>query len=67
MAFCQWLCNRVFQPRLQLRGVGIYSHGGRVGLTPAGVPDSAIMWPGRWYSSAMVAKYTRGESARWLE
>ena len=41
MAFCQRLCNRVFQPPLQLRGVRIYSHGckqgcfqppGRVGL-----------------------------------
>ena len=45
----------------------VSSHLDRVGLTRAGVPDSAIMWPGRWYSSAMVAKYTRGESARWLE
>ena len=35
-----------------------------------GSPDSAIMRQGRWSSSALVAKYTRGESAgdaaRWL-
>ena len=67
MTFCQGPCNRVFQPPLQLWGVGIYSHDGRVALARAGAPDSAIMWQGRWYSSAMVAKYTRGESARWLE
>ena len=35
MVFCQGSCNRVFQPPPQLRGVGIYSHGGRVGLTRA--------------------------------
>ena len=40
MVFCQGFCNWVFQPSLQLRGVGIYSHVGRVGLTRAGVPDS---------------------------
>ena len=67
MAFCQGFFNRVFQPPLQLRGMGIYSHGGQVGLTRAGVPDSAIMRQGRWYVSTMVAQYTRGEAARWLE
>ena len=40
------------------------AHSGRVGLARrmarAGVPDSAIMRQGRWSSSAMVAKYTRG-------
>ena len=70
MAFCHVLCNRVFQPPHQLRGVGIYSHGckqgcfqppGRVSPTRARVPDSAIIRQGRWYSSTMVAKYTRGE------
>ena len=49
----------------------VYSHGGRVSLTRAGVPDSPIVRQGRWYSSAKVAKYTRGElageSALWLE
>ena len=33
MAFCQRWCHWVFQPPLQLRGVGIYSH-------PAGWADS---------------------------
>ena len=70
MAFCQGVCNWVCQPPLQLRGVGIYSHGckqgclqppGRVSPTRARVPDSAIIRQGRWYSSTMVAKYTRGE------
>ena len=40
-------------------------------LTLASDPDSAVMRKGRWYSSVMVAKYTRGESsgdaAWWLE
>ena len=49
----------------------VSSHAVRVALARAGAPDSAIMWQGRWYSSAMVAKYTRGElageSALWLE
>ena len=63
MDFCQRFCNRVFQPPSQLRGVGIYSHVGRVGLARAGVPDLAIIRQGRWYSSTLVAKYTRGESA----
>ena len=45
----------------------VSSHVDRVGLTRAGVPDSAIMWQCRWYSSTMLAMYTRGESARWLE
>ena len=75
MAFCQGVCNWVCQPPLQLRGVGIYSHGckqgcfqppGPGGVAGADVPDSAIMWQGRWYSSTMVVIYTRGESARWL-
>ena len=52
-------------------GSGIYSHGGRVSPTRARIPDSAIIRQGRWYSSTMVAKYTRGEvageSALWLE
>ena len=56
-------------------GEGFSGHSGRVGLARrmarAGAPDSAIMRQGRWSSSAMVAKYTRGESAgdaaRWLE
>ena len=45
----------------------VSSHGRRVGLTRAGVPGSAIMPQGRWYSSAMVARHTRGDAARWLE
>ena len=53
------------------RGEGFSGHSGRVGLARrmarAGAPDSAIMRLGRWSSSAMVAKYTWGESARWLE
>ena len=40
-------------------------------MARAGAPDSAIMRQVRWSSSAMVARYTRGESAgdaaRWLE
>ena len=36
-----------------------------MGLTRTGAPGSAIMRRGRWYSSTMAAKYTRGESARW--
>ena len=48
-------------------GEGFSSHSGRVGLARrmdgAGAPDSAIMPQGRWSSSAMVVKYTRGESA----
>ena len=56
-------------------GEGFSGHSGRVGLARrmarAGAPDSAIMRQGRWSSSTMVAKYTRGESAgdaaRWLE
>ena len=56
-------------------GEGFSGHSGRVGLARrmdgAGAPDSAIMRQGRWSSSAMVVKYTRGESAgdaaRWLE
>ena len=31
MAFCQGVCNWVCQPPLQLRGVGIYSHGCKQG------------------------------------
>ena len=31
MAFCQRFYNWVFQPPLQLRGVGIYSHGCKQG------------------------------------
>ena len=66
---CQGVINWVCQPPLQLRGVGIYSHGCKQGLFPAtwrpggiawvGVPDSAIMRQGGWYSSTMVAMYTR--------
>ena len=57
------------------QAAGFSGHSGRVGLARrmarAGAPDSAIMRQGRWSSSAMMAKYTRGESAgdaaRWLE
>ena len=49
----------------------VSSHAGGVSPTRARIPDSAIMRKGRWYSSARVAKYTRGElageSAPWLE
>ena len=56
-------------------GRGVSGHSGRAGLARrmarAGAPDSAIMRQVRWSSSAMVARYTRGESAgdaaRWLE
>ena len=48
-------------------GEGFSGHSGRVGvarrMARAGAPDSAIMRQGRWSSSAMVARYTRGESA----
>ena len=48
----------------------VSSHLGRVGLAPASAPDSALLGQGRWFNSAMVARYTQGESAgvaRWLE
>ena len=48
-------------------GEGFSGHSGQVGLARAGAPDSAIMRQGRWPSSARVAKYTRGDGARWLE
>ena len=48
-------------------GEGFSGHSGQVGLARAGAPDSAIMRQGRWSSSARVAKYTRGDGARWLE
>ena len=65
--------NRRVKAAAQAAGFSGYS--GRVGLARrmarAGAPNSAIMRQGRWSSSAMVAKYTRGESAgdaaRWLE
>ena len=38
----------------------VSSHGGRVALTRAGVPDSAIMRQGRWYSSTMVGSIPVG-------
>ena len=73
---CQGEINRVFQPPPELRHGGIPSRGRKQGcfqppwpgaVAWADVPDLAVMWHGRWYSSTMVAKYTRGESARWLE
>ncbi len=67
--FCQAPCKRSFQPPSQLRAGAINSHAIRVGLTRAGVPDSAVMRQGRWCCRARVAKCTRdestGESARW--
>ena len=45
----------------------VSSHLDCVGLPWVGVPDSAIMRQGQWYSSVKVAQYTRGESARWLK
>ena len=43
IGFCQRFCNRVFQPPLQLRGVGIYSHGCKQGCfqPPIGQPAGA--------------------------
>ena len=55
--------------RVKAAGFGedFSSHSDWVGLARrmawAGAPDAAIMRQGRWSSSAMVAKYTRGESA----
>ena len=50
-------------------GEGFSGHSGRVALARrmgrASAPDSAIMREGRWSSSAMVAKYARGDAARW--
>ena len=49
MAFCQGFCNWVFQPPLQLRGVGIYSHGCKQGCfqppldQPAGASERAAV------------------------
>ena len=54
MAFCQGFCNWVSQPSFQLRGVGVSSHDGRMGLTRAGVPDPAIMRQGRMTLRAKV-------------
>ena len=56
-------------------GEGFSGHSGQVGLVRrmarAGAPGSAVMRQGRWCSSTMAAKYTRGESvgdgARWME
>ena len=53
MAFCQRVCNWVCQPPLQLRGVGIYSHGCKQGCfqpplgQPAGDSERAAVsdWP----------------------
>ena len=68
--------NRLVTAAAQAAGLdeGFSGYSGRVGLAlrmdRADAPDSAIMKQGRWSSSAMVAKYTRGESARrprWLE
>ena len=73
---CQGEINRVSQPPPELRQGGFPSRGRKQGcfqppwpgaVAWADVPDLAVMWHGRWYSSTMVAKYTRGESARWLE
>ena len=61
----------VCQPPLQLRGVGIYSHGckqgcfqpwRRSGSDPGRRCASAIMRQGRWSSSIRAAKYTGGGS-----
>ena len=67
MAFCQRFCNWVCQPPLQLRGVGIYSHGCKQGCfqpcrpsgpDPGRLLDFAIMQQGRWYRVAGAAKFT---------
>ena len=67
MDFCQRFCNRVFQPPVQLRGEGVYSHGCKQGCfqpprpsgpNPGWLLDSAIMQQGLWYSIAGAAKFT---------
>ena len=46
MDFCQRFCNRVCQPPVQLRGVGIYSHGCKQGCfqppRPGGVAGAGV-------------------------
>ena len=48
-------------------GDGFSGHSGRVGMalrmTRNGAPAAALMRPGRWSSSGMIARYTRGERA----
>lgn len=48
-------------------GEGFSGHSGRVGMaqrmTRNGAPAAAVMRQGRWQSPAMVARYTRNESA----
>ena len=48
-------------------GDGFSGHSGRVGMaqrmTRNGAPAAAVMRQGRWQSAAMVARYTRNESA----
>ena len=48
-------------------GAGYSGHSGRVGMairmTRAGAPAQAVMRQGRWQSPAMVARYTRHETA----
>ena len=63
--------NRVCQPPPELRKRGISSHGGRMGLTRAGVPDSAIMRRSgmalsifRFSGSKVLAIYTRQPDPR---
>ena len=55
-------------------GDGYNGHRGRIGMArrmvAAGAPNATVQHQGRWRHGAMVARYTRGESAgealRWL-
>ena len=68
---CRRLAATAFAAGL---GRGYSGHSGRVGLarrmTARGAPIDATMRQGRWRSPAMVARYTRGETAgavaQWL-
>ena len=63
MAFCQRLCNRVFQPPLQLRGVGIYSHACKQGCFQPCRPDGS--GPGLVLRTRRSCGRTDGTAATW--
>ena len=63
MGFCQGFCNRVFQPPLQLRGVGIYSHGCKQGLFPA--MSAGWVWSGSAFRTWRSSGRADGTAAPW--
>ena len=65
MAFCQWGCNWVCQPPLQLLGVGIYSHGCKQGCfqppRPGGSDPSRRSGFGGHAPGPMVQQHNGGK------